>query len=123
MTVSVSDVRAFLGDISEEELSDGTIQKQIDLATQRVNSLKSSQATDSQVDAAVLALAGYYSYLAYAQKLERGTGVTPPYLRYQLEAYKEQVEDLLSIVKAGDPSISIPFELPTSLYDKEEQDP
>ena len=103
MTVTVDDVRTLLKDLPSEYVSDDAVQKQIDVATFIVNKEKSSQASASDVDKAILLNAAFLTLSAYASEIERSLGVVSPSLNTLIERYKTLADMALEYVKrAGD---------------------
>jgi len=103
MTVTVDDVRTLLKDLPSEYVSDDAVQKQIDVATFIVNKEKSSRASASDVDKAVLLNAAFLTLSAYASEIERSLGVVSPSLNTLIERYKTLADMALEYVKrAGD---------------------
>lgn len=66
MTVTVAEIRIYpLNDVPVSDESDNVIQGALDQATIYINSIKRSDATTEQIDAAIRAQGGYLAYLAY----------------------------------------------------------
>jgi len=101
LTVTVSDVRELLKDLPSEFVSDDSITKQIEIATFIVNKEKSSQASSSDVDNAVLLNAAFLTLTAYASEIERSLGVVSPSLNALIERYKTMADLALKYVKRG----------------------
>lgn len=108
MGVQVSDVRAFLDDLPESLVSDNVIQKHIDSATALVNAVKSSQASQEQVDQAILVQASYQTLLAYATSVERSMGTVPAPILRHLEYLRELAQTWLTIVRRSSPPKFVP---------------
>jgi hypothetical protein len=69
MSVSVADIRIYpLNDIPETDISDNVISGAITQAELYIDSVKRDDATTSQINAAVRAMAGYLSFLAYMDR-------------------------------------------------------
>lgn len=66
MTVTVDDIRVYpLNDMPVSDLGDESIQGALDQAVIYVDSVKRGDATETQLDAATRALAGYNAYVNY----------------------------------------------------------
>jgi len=121
--VSVSEVREFLNDITAEDLPDASIERQIDVASAKVDAFKSDMAEATLVERAKLVVAGYLSYISYASRIERGIGVLPPAVREQLERYEALADQFLSYVQRGKvitkDETHPPLAMPVSLYEGE----
>ncbi|RLB79472.1 MAG: hypothetical protein DRH17_13770 [Deltaproteobacteria bacterium] len=118
--VSRQDIRDFLGQISEEDLPDETIDQMLDLARTKVNLVKSDAADSELVDQTIKVVAAYYCYVAYAGKLERGIGTTPPEVERQLSRLSVLYNEFITAVsRSGIVSQSgfhAPIELTASKY-------
>jgi hypothetical protein len=69
MSVSVADIRIYpLNDIPETDISDNVISGAITQAELYIDSVKRDDATTAQINAAVRAMAGYLSFLAYMDR-------------------------------------------------------
>jgi len=101
MVITVSDVRSYLNDISADEVSDSTINQQLTLAQFVVDNEASKEATDSDRDKAVLTYAGYLTYLAYAESVERGLSGLPTPMMAHLDRLKEIAETMLAYISLG----------------------
>jgi len=117
MTVTVSDVRELLKDLPSEYVSDDVIQKQIEVAQFIVNKEKSSQASDSDIDRAVLLNAAFLTLTAYASEVERSLGVVSPSLNTLIERYKVMADLALKYVKRGSDAPYPHARLGDSLWD------
>lgn len=76
MVVSVSDIRTCLNDISVDKISDTVIQQKINFATAKINTIKKSSATTSDIDNAIINLAAFYTYSVYADNYRNLPAVT-----------------------------------------------
>lgn len=76
MTIIVENVRNYLNGITEDKLSDLTVQQNINLSEAYVNEVKKSNATTANINNAVLAIAGYYCYEIYADQYRNIASVT-----------------------------------------------
>lgn len=117
MTVTVNDVRTFLKDLPAEFVSDDVIQKQIDVATLIVNKEKSSQASSSDVDYAILVNAAVLSLMAYASEIERSLGVASPSLTALITQLQKLADKTLEYIKRGKSVPEPYFDVPYSLWD------
>jgi hypothetical protein len=69
MSVSVADIRIYpLNDIPKTDISDNVISGAITQAELYIDSVKRDDATTAQINAAVRAMAGYLSFLAYMDR-------------------------------------------------------
>jgi hypothetical protein len=101
LTVSVLDVQLFLKELPEEFVPTTTIAKQLEIANWKVNADKSSAATATDVDNAVLIMAAYFSTLAYMAEAERSLGVIPASIEVIASELKDQMAEALKLVKRG----------------------
>jgi len=97
--VEVSDVRAFLKNISEDLLSDETIQVNLETANQIVEKEAGESVSFSTKERAKLLYASYLSFLSYATEVERTLGTAPPMLAAQVEALRNLAERFLEYVR------------------------
>lgn len=69
MSVTVADLRVFpLNNIPVSDLTDETIEYALLQATTYLNTVKRTDVTDAELEAAKRALAGYLAYLAYVDR-------------------------------------------------------
>jgi len=113
----VNEVRSFLGNLSESLISDSVIEHQINVAYTKVLSERSSKTTKDLLEEATLAVASYYSYLAYASRLERGPGAPAREVREQLNVYEDIADRLLQLVRRGVPEVRFPAAATESLWE------
>jgi len=116
---TVDDVRAFLRDLPSGFISDATIRKQIEIAEEIVENEKSGAATEQTIESAILAQAGYLTYLAYATYIERGTGNVPPPMLAHLAELKELAERMLGYVRRGAVTSVNVYDLADSIWTEE----
>lgn len=123
MTVEIKSVREYLDNLSEDRVHDEVVQKWIDMATVNVTNEKSEVATAETVDSAVLAIAGYQVYNAYASQVERTVGQVPPNMMMNLQIYKNFADLYLGYAKRGTvggrPIIGVVKSLITEVQDGE----
>lgn len=117
--VTVSDVRKYLNDLSDEHVSDDAIQIQIRLAETVVDNEKSATATQQLIEDATLAIAGEFTYIAYSTELERGQGILPPIISTYIDYLKLISERMLNYVRRGVPTYPAPWVLSKSLWAEE----
>lgn len=91
------EVRDYLSQVTDQRLTDDIIEPQIHLSVAEVDSLKSSSATQGQLASAYLALAGYKSYLAYANRYERSAGRLPAPVLANLQLYLDSANLYIGI--------------------------
>jgi len=109
--VTIFEVRNYLNALPAELVSDESVRVQIELATAEVDKTKSRLATASDVNNAVLALAGYRTYIAYATRIERGEGAIPAPMLTHLVDLKQVSDSWLSYVKRATPEVKSPITL------------
>jgi hypothetical protein len=98
---TVQEVRDYLGGIAPRRLTDQVIEIQIPIAAMRVNSIKSSAASEELISKTILLLAGYLSYQAYAAEYERTTGSVPGAILMNLARYEDIANEFLTYVQQG----------------------
>lgn len=101
MTITIKDVRVFLQNMSNDRVSDETIEKYLKLAIAQVDAEKSENATETAEDNAVLTIAGYGVYLVYAAEYERSVGQVPPSLSANLTLFSNMANYYLLLVRRG----------------------
>lgn len=102
-------VRAYLADMPTDRVSPACIAEQIELANTIVESEKSDEATDEQVEDAKLAQAGYLTYVAYATEVERSTGSVPEPVVAHLARLEIIADKMLAYVKHGAETPQVPY--------------
>jgi len=118
MTVSISDVRGFLNNLSVGRVADNTVQKQIEVATAKLNINKASGVTTDTLDKAILVYSSYLTYLAYVTEYERSAGVVPGFMVGHLQTLKELSDSFLNCVQKGAPAPTAAIAQPSSLEEE-----
>jgi len=118
MTVSISDVRGFLNNLSVGRVADNTVQKQIEVATAKLNIDKASGVTADTLDKAILVYSSYLTYLAYVTEYERSAGVVPGFMVGHLQTLKELSDSFLNCVQKGAPAPTAAVAQPSSLEEE-----
>lgn len=98
MAITVTDVRRQMSDVIEDQVSDEVIEQQLEISRTLINEKKSSSASDSLVENAILTQATFLSYLSYAESIRREIGEMPLALELQLERYDELSDEFLGLV-------------------------
>jgi len=114
--VTIFEVRNYLNALPAELVSDESVRVQIELSIAEVNKIKSGITPSSDLDNAVLALAGYKTYLAYATRIERGEGAIPAPMLTHLADLKQISDTWLSYVKRGAPEVRSPISLSKTIW-------
>jgi len=99
LTVEEQDVRDAMAGISTDRLSSATITKQIEFANVTIENEKSDESSDEVVEDAKLAMAVYFSLLAYGTKLERTVGGVPPAIERLTAIWERMHERFLEYAK------------------------
>ncbi len=114
--VTILEVRNYLNALPAELVNDESVRVQIELAIAEVNKTKSKIVLSSDLDNAVLALAGYKTYLAYVTRIERGEGAIPAPMLTHLADLKQISDSWLSYVKRGAPEVKSPIALSKTIW-------
>jgi len=121
MTATILDVRNFLNNLSVGRVSDAVVQKQLEVATSKVNVRKAANVSEDTIDKAILVYASYLTYLAYVTEYERSVGTVPGFMVGHLQMLKDLSDDFLTYVQASStliPSAAVasPSSLEEELY-------
>ncbi|TSA56336.1 hypothetical protein D4R42_03745 [bacterium] len=92
---TVTEVRDYLGGLSEDRLGNDTININIGSAQIDVEMAKSESAPEDLVDKTYLVVTAYYAYRAYVAKLERTLGRVPAPAYNNLMLYKDDFDRFL----------------------------
>jgi len=114
--VTIFEVRNYLNALPAELVSDESVRIQIELAIAEVNKIKSRITLSSDLENAVLALAGYRTYIAYATRIERGEGAIPAPMLTHLADLKQVSDSWLNYVKRGAPEVKSPITLSKTIW-------
>jgi len=113
--VTISDVRDFLNNLSPGRVADNTVQKQIEVATVKINAKKASGLSESTVNTAILVYASYLTYLAYVTEYERTAGVVPGFMVGHLQVLEKLANEFLTYTQQGSPVFTSAVAQPDSL--------
>lgn len=104
---SVVEVRAYLNKMGKNRVHTDTIELNIRMAKIEVDMEKHADATPEVIDAAILADAGFKSYLAYATEFERSAGRVPVPMLEHLQELKEIAKRFRGYAKRGASNVAI----------------
>jgi len=116
--VSVDDVRNYLNNLSDEQVTDDVIRTQIKLAETIVEQEKAANVPQQVIENAILAKAGELTYIAYTTQMERSLGVLPPVVASHLQDLRRIADLFLTYVRRGSPSLPITaYALSSSIWE------
>lgn len=98
MPVVIQDIRDLLDAVPNQSVPDPTIQKNIDRATNFVNSIKDASASVSLVEDAIRAMAVWLTYGSYSEGISEQIGETSQALKTKLDHYKSVAELYINMV-------------------------
>jgi len=116
--VTVDDVRNYLNNLSDEQVTDDVIRTQIKLAETIIEQEKAANVPQQVIENAILAKAGELTYIAYTTQMERSLGVLPPVVASHLQDLRRIADLFLTYVRRGSPSLPITaFDLSASIWE------
>ena len=118
MTVTITDVREFLNNLSVGRVSDKAIQQQIEVAETDLNNKKASNVAANTLEKAILVYASYLTYLAYVTEYERSAGVVPGFMVGHLQTLKQLSDSFTNYVQQGSPVPTAAVAQPSSLEEE-----
>jgi len=116
--VVIQDVRDFLNNLSVGRVQDNVIQKQIEIATVKIDAKKVSGLSETTRNAAILTYASYLTYLAYVTEYERSAGTVPGFMVGHLAVLERLASEFLDYTQQGNPAPVAAVAQPSSLEEE-----
>lgn len=99
--VSIQDVRDVLTNLSSDRVPDATVEKQIEIANTTIDNERAKNIPEATAEDAKLVMAAYLTLAAYATKIERSAGGTPPAIARQLDFWERMKDQFLEYIRRG----------------------